>query len=153
MTAERQASASSRRISSELCIVPSPSLETEGAGKAGRPLHPGPRAEKICASAKTTGTGGDHTGPPRAMVYGLYALSPVNHPVCHRRPCDAERIVTHLAPDLGAPGPHDFAVCKNRRSSVSALRVHRIPASRVVTTAIRPSEKRGGMSALYAKLR
>jgi transposase, IS30 family len=32
----------------------------------------------ICASAKTTGTGGDHTGLPCAVGYGLYALSSVN---------------------------------------------------------------------------
>ena len=61
------------------------------------------------------------------MVYGLYALSSVNHSVCHRRPCNAERIVTRLAPDLGAPGPHDFAV-RERAPPVSRhLHVHRIP--------------------------
>jgi len=49
------------------------SLENaEGAGRAGWPLHPGPCAKGICASARTTGTGGDHTGPPCAMVYGLW---------------------------------------------------------------------------------
>src|SRR5579883_2928901 len=52
--------------------------KTEGAGKAGWPLHPGPRAKEICASARTTGTGGDHTGLPCAMGYGLYVISPVN---------------------------------------------------------------------------
>jgi hypothetical protein len=31
------------------------------------------------------------------------------------------------------------------------IRVHRIPASRVVTTAIRPSGKRGGMDTSYEK--
>jgi hypothetical protein len=56
----------------------SPSKNAEGAGKAGWPLHPGPRAKEICASARTTGTGGDHTGLPCAMVYGLYVISPVN---------------------------------------------------------------------------
>ena len=40
---------------------------------------------------------------------------------------------------MGAPGPHDFAV--RERSPLVGQRphVHRIPASRVVTTAIRPS--------------
>jgi hypothetical protein len=64
-------------------------LEMEGAGKTGVAAAPGALAQKNnCASAKTMGTGGDHTGLPRAMVYGLYALSSVNHSVCHRRQRD-----------------------------------------------------------------
>ena len=43
-----------------------------------------------CASATTTGTGGDHTGLPCAMVYGLYVISPVNLADCHRPRRDAK---------------------------------------------------------------
>src|SRR5581483_11428509 len=35
------------------------------------PLHPGPCAKGICASARTTGYGGDHTGLPCAVVLRL----------------------------------------------------------------------------------
>jgi len=69
---------------------PSPSYKSEGAGRAGWPLHPGPRAKQICASARTTGTGGDHTGAPCAMVYGLYVISSVNLADCHRPGRDAK---------------------------------------------------------------
>jgi hypothetical protein len=66
-----------------------PPLEWEGAGKTGVAAAPGALAQKNnCASAKTMGTGGDHTGLPCAMVYGLYGLSSVNHSVCHRRQRD-----------------------------------------------------------------
>ena len=56
---------------------------------------------------------------------------------------------------LGA-GPRGARTTRLRRPRHVPLvsqhvRVHRIPASRVVTTAIRPSEKRGGMSAIYGK--
>ena len=62
-------------FASEACIVRRPRRD-EGAGKAGWPLHPGPSRRKNCASARTTGTGGDHTGPPCAMVYGLWRALP-----------------------------------------------------------------------------
>jgi len=88
------------------CLAPP---KIEGAGKAGWPLHPGPCAKGICASARTTGTGGDHTGLPCAMVYGLYVISSVNLAVCHRPPRRA-CASSALAPAFGAPGPHDFAV-------------------------------------------
>jgi hypothetical protein len=54
-------------------------LENQRAqGRPGGRCTRGSRAKNNCASAKTTGTDGDHTGLPRAMVYGLYALSPVS---------------------------------------------------------------------------
>jgi hypothetical protein len=43
----------------------------EGAGKAGWPLHPGLSRRKNLRKRESTGTGGDHTGLPCAMVYGL----------------------------------------------------------------------------------
>src|SRR5581483_4345044 len=52
-------------------------------------------------------------------------------------------IIARLAPAFGAPGPHHFAV---RVAPLVGQRrhVHRIPAPRVVTTAIRPSMTEAG---------
>ena len=66
-----------------------PSSSWEGAGKAGWPLHPGPSRRKNLRERENHRYRRIHSGLPCAVVYGLYALSPVNHPVCHRRPCDA----------------------------------------------------------------
>ena len=63
----------------------SPSTNAEGAGKAGWPHAPGAPAQKIFARAREPQVQAVTTGLPCAVVYGLYALSPVNHPVCHRR--------------------------------------------------------------------
>jgi len=52
----------------------------------------------------------------------------------------------------GAPGPRDFTV-RVIAVRLRHLRVHRIPASRVVTIAIRPSSQRGGMRALLRRIR
>jgi hypothetical protein len=82
---------------------------------------PGAAAQKKFARARRPQVQAVTTGLPCAVGYGLYALSSVNHPVCHRHRHDALGIVANLAPDLGAPGPHDFAVRKGRRSSVSAF--------------------------------
>jgi hypothetical protein len=62
----------------------------------------------------------------------------VNHSVCHRHRRDALGIIANLAPDIGAPGPHDFAVRERaaRRNGISASTAFQ-PAS--VTIAIRPS--------------
>jgi hypothetical protein len=121
-----------------------PPQEQRAQGRPGGRCTRGPRAKKICASAREPQVQTVTTGLPCAMAYGLYALSSVNHPVCHRRRPRCASIAAGLAPDLGAPGPHDFTVRKIRRSSVGALRVHRIPASRLVTTAIRPSASEAG---------
>jgi hypothetical protein len=67
-----------------------PLEKAEGAGKAGWPLHPGPSRRKKLRKRESTGTGGDHTGLPCAMVYGLYVISSVNLADCHRRRRDAQ---------------------------------------------------------------
>ena len=91
----------------------SPSSRTEGAGKAGWPHAPGAPAQKKFARAREPQVQAVITPAfPAQWFYGLYELSSVNHPVCHRRPRDAQGIIANLAPDLGAPGPHDFAVRK-----------------------------------------
>jgi len=84
-------------------------------------MHPGPPRKKNCASARRPQVQRDHSGPPCALVYGLYVLFSVNHCVCHRRPRVAFGAISeNLAPNMGAPEPHDFAVRGQRRSSVSA---------------------------------
>jgi hypothetical protein len=121
-----------------------PLQERRAQGRPGGRCTRGRRAKIICASAMTTGTGGDHTGLPCAVVYGLYALSPVNHPVCHRRPRDALGIIANLAPDLGAPGPHDFAVrVSAARQTAPSRPLHPRLTSRDDRDT--PLRKRGGM--------
>jgi hypothetical protein len=52
----------------------------------------------------------------------------------------------------GAPRPHDFAVRVRAARQVQRLHVHRIPASRVVTTAIRPSASEAGCAHITTTL-
>jgi hypothetical protein len=97
--------------------------------------------------------GGSHhrfsrsTGIPRAMAYGLYVISPgtgflapVPRDAKHHRGSDNAQ--AHRAGiSTGMPGPHDFAV----RIDVvrpTTRHVHRFPASRLVTIAMRPSSPR-----------
>ena len=64
-------SKSSRRGLRPSFALRAPSLRTEGAGKAGWPQHPGPSRRKKLRERKNHRYGGDHTGLPCAMVYGL----------------------------------------------------------------------------------
>jgi hypothetical protein len=139
-----RACAVSRRHSPELCIAITPSKQGRREDRVPACTH-GPRAKGLRESALTTGTGGNTPAFPAQWFYGLYAFSPVNHPVCHRRPFDAQASSRTWRQGLGAPGPRDFAVRK--RSPLVGRRacVHCIPASRVVTIAIRPLFNRGGM--------
>ena len=132
----------SRRNSPELCIIYRPHREQRAQGRPGGRCTRGRRAKEICASAMTTGTGGDHTGLPCAVVYGLYAISSVNHPVCHRRRPRCEKHRRQLgAKDLGRQDHATSPSARDRRSSVSALTS---TASRLVTIAIRPSASEAG---------
>ena len=47
---------------------------------------------------------------PAQWFYGLYVISPVTRLCCHRRLASSAK----LSANLGAPGPHDFAVHKSR---------------------------------------
>jgi hypothetical protein len=96
------------------CLAPP---KIEGAGKAGWPLHPGPCAKGICASARTTGTGGDHTGLPCAVVYGLYVISSVNLAVCHRRLREACELRLDLSASLWGARTTRFHRPHRRRTS------------------------------------
>jgi hypothetical protein len=82
------------------------------------------------------------TGPPEnpaflhAMVLTVsFVLSPVTGLFCHRYPADNS---AELDASVGASGPHDFAVHLKRRSSCSAISVHRIPCPTSVTIARAP---------------
>jgi hypothetical protein len=74
---------------------------------------------------------------PAQWFYGLYVISPVTRLCCHRHPPDAKRI-RELNANLGAPGPHDFAV-RDIVIRLVTYRVHRIPLPTSVTIAKRPS--------------
>jgi hypothetical protein len=101
------------------CANPSP-RKTEGAGKAGCPLHPQPRAQSVestrVSHRRFTGT----PGLPCAMVLTVYfALSPVTGLVCHRRPQETCKKLAsrELDTSVGVSGPHDFAVRAQCHSS------------------------------------
>src|SRR6185437_7256292 len=53
-----------------------PPQEQRAQGRPGGRCTRGPRAKNICAGAKTTGTGGNHTGLPCAMVLRLIGALP-----------------------------------------------------------------------------
>ena len=81
-TTTRYASAFSRRDASEACVGFT-LLEKRGRRESRAPIAP--------AVVRKTRTSGpqvqpDHPGFPRAMVYGLYVISPVTGLSCHRRP-------------------------------------------------------------------
>jgi hypothetical protein len=93
----------------------------EGAGKTGCPLHPRPTRKKyLRVRALTTGTGGITPAFPAQWFTAYFALSPVNQlvaTVIFERRMPTRR----LGACIGAPGPRDFAVRKERRSSISLI--------------------------------
>jgi hypothetical protein len=112
-----------------------------GAGKAGCPLHPRPRARSVESTRvshhRFTGT----PGLPCAMVLTVSsALSPVTGLCCHRH---QRNLFRELDASVGASGPHGFAVRTQRHSSFDVARVHRIPHPTSVTIAKRPSGEGG----------
>ena len=92
-------SALSRPNSPELCKDNVP-RKTEGAGKAGCPMHPQPRTQQKSARVSSPQVHRNSPGLPCAMVLTAYtALSPATNSSCHRRP----RI------NADQPGRADFA--------------------------------------------
>ena len=83
----------------------------------------------------------NHTGLPCAVVYGLYALSPVNHPVCHRRRPRCAASSPTWRRTLGRQD-HTISLVRDSAAPQSAHRVHRIPRSTFVTFAIAPLQSR-----------
>src|SRR4029077_2245957 len=108
-----------------------PFERSEGAGNAGRTMHPQPRMQmKEHASIVTTVTSGS-PGIPRAMVLTAYfVLSPATGLFCHRHRADTS---AQLDTSVGVSGPHDFAVRLELRSSARRQSVHRIPHPTFVT--------------------
>jgi hypothetical protein len=80
----------------------------------------GPSRKKNCAKARSHRYRRIHSGLSCAVVYGLYALpgEPTFATVAGH---DAPGIVANLSACMGAPGPHDFARPRTRRSSVSTF--------------------------------
>ena len=102
-------------------------LTTEGAGRAGCPMHPQPRVRNLSEAHERSHRGFAGTpGLPCAMVLtASFVLSPVIGLVCHRRlriggefrPGWAGARLRKLDASVGASGPHDFSVRDMRRSS------------------------------------
>jgi hypothetical protein len=103
-----------------------------GAGR-----NPWPACKQKTQAAVTTGSA-ISSGIPCAMVLRLIRALPRDRAFL---PLSLARSFCELGLSVGRPGPHDFAVrkCHVRRRGI---RVHRVPASRVVTIAIRPLASR-----------
>src|SRR5262249_15910080 len=108
---------------------------TENGGRRGDrgPAPPrGPSRRKLRERPENHRDRRNHTGLPCAVVYGLYALSPVNHPVCHRRRPRCASIVANLAPDLWGARTTRFRSSAKSAARQSAPSRPPHPASRVV---------------------
>ena len=100
------------RILATPCVRVLPStcslLRSEGAGKAGRRMHPQPRVRAMeaheCSHHRFTA---NVPAFPARWFTAYSELSPVNGLVCHRRGADCS---APLDASVGAPGPHGFAV-------------------------------------------
>jgi len=113
----------------------------------GEGLTHGPPAERKQA-AVTTGSAA-HPASPARWASRLYALSSVCRLVA--TVAFGDHHPQRLSASVGAPGPRDFTSASCRSSAciehAAAPRGHRLPTSRVVTIAKRPS-CRGGMAIL-----
>jgi hypothetical protein len=65
---------------------------------------------------------------PAQWFYGLYALSPVNHPVCHRRPREACQLRLDLSARFLGRQDHTISPYASPPLVERHLYVHRIPA-------------------------
>ena len=84
-------------------------LQSEGAGNAGRPMRPiAACAEVVVESTRVSQVTPESPGTPRAMVLTVYnVLSPATGLSCHRR---LARLLARLDASVGASGPHAFSV-------------------------------------------
>jgi hypothetical protein len=122
-------------------LTSSPSFKTEGAGKAGWPHAPGAPRKKLREKRVDHRYRRGQPGLPCAVVLRLICALP-GEP--SRLPPSSPR--ASRSRELSAR-PRGARTTQFRRPRQVPLvsqhhRVHRIPASRVVTTAIRPSAKR-----------
>jgi hypothetical protein len=105
---ERYDSAFSRRVSPELCIsIRPPKRRGRREGRVAACTR-GRRAKKICASAMTTGTGGDNRPSLRSGLRLIRALP--GEPAFATVAFAKLSASPGLSACIGAPGPHDFAV-------------------------------------------
>jgi hypothetical protein len=117
---------------------------SEGAGKAGCPLHPRSVCENWKHTAVTTGGGGSVRPSLRNGFNGFLRALPSDRAFLPLSPAQCRKHCRRLDASVGASGPHDFAV---RRLAVRPhaprvrrrCRVHRIPNPTFVTIAKRPS--------------
>ena len=113
-------------------------LLTEGAGKAGRRLHPRPPVQQKARESGNHRFNRTTAGFPCAMVYGLLRALPGDRALLPPSPARRGTRLRGFSASVGAPGPHDFAVRDNIIRLVTR-RVHRIPRPTFVTIAKRPS--------------
>jgi hypothetical protein len=105
-------------------------LRQRARGMPGAGRTHGPRAKRKC-TRRSPQVQPRHPGIPRAIVYGLYALSlgtgliaPLGEPRETRLPHDLS---------TGRSGPHDFAVRRKCDRLSAFADVHRSPLLRIVT--------------------
>ena len=96
-------------------------------------MHPGLPRKRIARRARKPQVQAGSTGLPCAMVLRLIGALPGEPFRLPPSPQAKRSLRSGLAPDLGAPGPHHFAVRKTT-SRQPAPRVHRNSAPRFVTT-------------------
>jgi len=113
--------------------------KTRGRRECRELAAPMARLRKKMQAAGTTGSAETSRHSPRDGFHVYSVLSPVYGCLA----TVAVGIITRqLSASVAAPGPHDFTSASCRSSAckhAAAPRGHRLPASRVVTIAIRPS--------------
>ena len=120
-----------------LRLVP-PSSGKEGAGKAGRRLHPRPPVQQKARESGNHRFNRTTAGFPCAMVYGLLRALPGDRALLPPSPARRGTRLCGFDASVGASGPHDFAV---RVSHVRLALLSRPPhlTATFVTIATRPS--------------
>ena len=113
--------------------VPEPCMNFAALTMVRAQGKPVPIAPMGPVQQKSTGVGPQvnrsNAGFPCAMVYGLLRALPGDRACLPPSP-PRSLLRESLNASIGAPGPHDFAVRDDRRSSVAITRVHRIPPQR-----------------------
>src|SRR5205814_6068323 len=113
----------------------------EGAGNAGRTMHPQPRMQnKKAYEHSHHGHTGDTRHSPRNGFNGFLRALPGDRACL---PPSLTESLRQLDASVGASGPHDFAVRITRCSS-AARSASTASRSAFVTIAIRPFEERDG---------
>ncbi len=122
-----------------------PSLIRRGRRECRVKASPMARLRKKMQAAGTTGAA-DHPAFPARWAFRLLRALPGDRLVCPRHPRNAGRHRRELDTSIGVPGPRDLTA-RNPPFVRALTRVatdcgHRLPASRLVTTANRPSSSR-----------